>query len=158
MKVNKFNSKHESKKLSKKQKRERDTKIRTIILSIVILLISIILFTYADFDSGVKVDVMKSKVGDLVQEDYVVKVYIDGLLSSTFPNKNDGYNVDSVTCTNNALGTWDNNDWGILITNATEPTVCSVYFVEGVNASSIITSSGNTLQEEIDRISGLVGD
>ena len=130
MKLRKFNATRESKKLSNKQQREYQVKTRTMILSIGILICSIILCTYAAFSSTNKVDVMKSNVGNLVQEDYEIKAYINNTLSNTLPDKTDGYTIDNITCTNGATGEWNDVDWGILITDAEEPTVCSVYFVE----------------------------
>ena len=130
MKLRKFNATSESKKLNNRKRKEYNVKVRTMVLSIGILVCSIILCTYAAFKTSGKVDVIKSSVGNLVQDDYTINVFIEGVASNTVPDEDDGYIVDSITCTNGATGTWDDTNWGILITNATEPTECSVYFEE----------------------------
>ena len=142
MGLKRFNTNLESKKLANKQKREYNVKTRTLILSIGILVCSIILCTYATFSSNNKVDVINSSVGNLEQIDYKVNIYIDGTLTNNVPDKNAGYEVDSITCTHNALGKWDNSHWGITITNTQEPTECNVYFVEstGISLPTLLNS------------------
>ena len=162
MGLKRFNAKSKSKKLVNKQKREYQVKTRTMILSIGILICSIILCTYAAFNSTGKVDVIHSNVGDLEQTDYIINAHVEGEASNTFPDEDDGYTVDHITCTNGATGTWDDTNWGILVTNATEPTECDVYFVESVNASSIEHSNSNypnltTAQEHLDKLYELIG-
>ena len=130
MRLRKFNANRESRKLSNRQRREYQVKTRTMILSIGILICSIILCTYAAFKTSGKVDVMKSSVGNLVQDDYTINAFIEGVASNTVPDVDDGYVVDHITCTNGATGTWDDTNWGILITGAEEPTTCNIYFVE----------------------------
>ena len=55
------------------------------------------------------------------------EAYIDGQYSSTIPGKN-GYAVEKVSCDNGSVGNWDNDKWGILVTNLTKRTKCNVYF------------------------------
>ena len=49
-------------------------------------------------------------------------------MPSSFPQKGDGYNGLSVTCTNGATATWNNNTWDIDFTNLVTPTSCTIDF------------------------------
>ena len=78
--------------------------------------------------------------------------YVNGKRTGDIPGKNDGYIVDKIECTNNATGTWDNESWGILITDlADSDTKCSVYFIDNdnidlsnLNASNSSVRYGNS--------------
>ena len=65
----------------------------------------------------------------LVEEDnkYIAS-YIDGEYQNEIPGKNDGYILDKIVCDNGAVATWDNEEWGINIRNATKKIKCSLYF------------------------------
>ena len=128
MGLKRFNVYSEQRKLNRRHSYRENIKIRTIVLSIFVLVGSIMLFTYSKFSKTIKLDVMHAKVSNFLQDDYIVNAYVDGNESS-FPDKNDGYYVDEVVCNKGAIGTWDENEWGLLITDATEEeTECNVYF------------------------------
>lgn len=64
----------------------------------------------------------------LEEDDKYIASYIDGEYQNELPGKNDGYIVDKIVCDNGAVATWDNEEWGINIRNATQKIKCSLYF------------------------------
>ena len=94
---------------------------------ILVLLIGIY-FAYSKFSVSKEEEVVRTTVGEFIHGDVVIGAYIDGEYSTTIPGKNDGYVVKSVSCDNNATGSWNNDSWGIIVTNLTKRTKCNVYF------------------------------
>ena len=95
---------------------------------ILVLLIGIY-FAYSKFSVSKEEDVVRTTVGDFIYGDIVVGAYIDGEYSKTIPGKNDGYVVDKIVCDTEASASWNNDSWGIVLTNLTKRTKCNVYFV-----------------------------
>ena len=94
---------------------------------ILVLLIGIY-FAYSKFSVFKEEEVVRTTVGEFIYGDVVIGAYIDGEYSKSIPGKNDGYIVDKIVCDNNASASWDNNSWGIVLTNLTKRTKCNVYF------------------------------
>ena len=94
---------------------------------ILVLLIGIY-FAYSKFSVFKEEEVVRTTVGDFISGDAVIGAYIDGEYSKTIPGKNDGYVVEKVVCDNDASASWNNDDWGILVTNLSKRTKCNVYF------------------------------
>jgi len=94
---------------------------------ILVLLIGIY-FAYSKFSVFKEEEVVRTTVGNFISGDVVVGAYIDGEYSKTIPGKNDGYIVDKIVCDNDATASWDNDSWGIVLTNLTKRTKCNVYF------------------------------
>ena len=94
---------------------------------ILVLLIGIY-FAYSKFSVFKEEEVVRTTVGDFISGDDVIGAYIDGEYSNTIPGKDDGYVVDKIVCDNNATGSWNNDSWGIIVTNLTKRTKCNVYF------------------------------
>ena len=110
---------------------------------ILVLLVGIY-FAYSKFSVFKEEDVVRTTVGDFISDDIVVGAYIDGEYSKTIPGKNDGYVVDKIVCDNNASASWDNDSWGIVLTNLTKKTKCNVYFNKVVSVSEkVITAINN---------------
>ena len=103
-------------------------KYSTIILLFLIVTISIIYFTYSKFSSSNEMTMYETTVEPFIKNDDFIASYIDGEWSNEIPGKNDGYIVDKIVCDNGAVGTWDNEEWGINIRNATQKIKCGVYF------------------------------
>ena len=97
-------------------------------------------FAYSKFFVSKEQAVIRTTVGDFINGDVVIGAYIDGVYSSTIPGKN-GYAVEKVSCDNGSVGNWDNDKWGILVTNLTKRTKCNVYF------KTKIRLNGNTKVE-----------
>ena len=91
-------------------------------------ILGIIYLSKAKFSSSNSIKIVDSKVAPFIYGDYVLAAYIDGVESQTIPTKEDGYVVDHVECGTDAVGTWDNSNWTLTISNATKRTKCTVYF------------------------------
>ena len=104
-------------------------KYGTIISLVLIVTISIIYFTYSKFTSTSEATAYETTVEPFIKNDYFIASYIDGEWSNEIPGKDDGYVVDKIVCDNGATATWDNEEWGINIRNATKKIKCSVYFI-----------------------------
>ena len=94
---------------------------------LLVLLIGIY-FAYSKFSVSKDTEVVRTTVGDFISGDVVVGAYIDGKYSSIIPGKNDGYIVDKIVCDTDASASWNNDSWGIIVTNLTKRTKCNVYF------------------------------
>ena len=87
-----------------------------------------IYFAYSKFSVFKEEEVVRTTVGDFISGDAVIGAYINGEYSKTIPGKNDGYIVDKIVCDNDASASWNNDSWGIVLTNLTKRTKCNVYF------------------------------
>ena len=94
---------------------------------ILVLLIGIY-FAYSKFSVFKEEEVVRTTVGEFIHGDVVIGAYIDGEYSKSIPGKNDGYVVEKIVCDNNASASWNNDSWGIVLTNLTKRTKCNVYF------------------------------
>ena len=110
---------------------------------ILVLLIGIY-FAYSKFSVFKEEEVVRTTVGEFIYGDVVIGAYIDGEYSKTIPGKNDGYVVDKIVCDNNASASWDNDSWGIVLTNLTKRTKCNVYFNKVVSVSEKVTTAMNS--------------
>lgn len=110
---------------------------KSIYLVVIGVIVGIILINYAYSKYSVSKDkeVVKTTVGDFLYGDIIVGAYLNGEYSSTFPKKDDGYKVEKIVCDNNVNGEWDNDSWGIVVTNLDKRTKCNVYFLSNINAS-----------------------
>ena len=120
-------------------------KYGTILSLVLIVTISIIYFTYSKFSSTNEMTMYETTVEPFIKNDDFIASYIDGEWSNEIPGKNDGYIVDKIVCDNGATGTWDNEEWGINIRNATKKIKCSVFFiVKPVPVTEKITTLATT--------------
>ena len=103
-------------------------------------LILIILILVLSFKFNKKMD--NNKDGK-VSDEYIAS-YFDGEYQNEIPGKDDGYVVDKIVCDNGATGTWDNEEWGIDIRNATQKVKCSIYFKRLVKFTDQIKNLANT--------------
>ena len=111
----------------------------------VLAVVAGIYFAYSKFSVFKEEEVVRTTVGDFISGDIVVGAYIDGEYSNTIPGKNDGYVVKSVSCDNNATGSWDKDAWGIALTNMTKRTKCNIYFETKKNSvNDVINEAVNT--------------
>ena len=120
-------------------------KYGTILSLALIVTISIIYFTYSKFTSKNEMTMYETTVEPSIKNNDFIASYIDGEWSNEIPGKNDGYVVDKIVCDNGATGTWDNDEWGINIRNATKKIKCSVFFiVKPVSVIEKITTLATT--------------
>ena len=127
------------------QHRNEVYKYGTILSLVLIVTISIIYFTYSKFSSTNEATAYETTVEPFIKNDDFIASYIDGEWSNEIPGKNDGYVVDKIVCDNGATGTWNNEEWGINIRNATKKIKCSVFFiVKPLSAAEKITTLATT--------------
>lgn len=160
MKLKIFNKERKEKELKNKLNRETNVKKRTVVLSVAVLLVGIILFTYARYESNRAFTLVSGTVGDFSGDVKIMSyMYDDG--SGTVSNhdvppaKNSGYVIDSVTC-DNGTGSWDSELWGITISNLTGKAKCNISFTKLIYASEVnTTTEGKTLQQAIDELAAI---
>ena len=121
-------------------------KYGTILSLALIVTISITYFTYSKFSSRNEATAYETTVQPFIKNDYFIASYIDGEWSNEIPGKNDGYVIDKIVCDNGATGTWNNEEWGINIRNATQKTKCSVYFVPKKYTDNVIAEAPELAQ------------
>ena len=107
----------------------------------ILVLLMGIYFAYSKFSIFKEKEVVRTTVGDFISGDVVIGAYIDGEYSKSIPGKNDGYIVDKIVCDNDASASWDNDSWGIVLTNLTKRTKCNVYFNKIVSVSEKVTTA-----------------
>ncbi len=111
---------------------------------ILVLLIGIY-FAYSKFSVFKEEEVVRTTVGEFIHGDVIIGAYIDGEYSKTIPGKNDGYIVEKIVCDNDATASWDNDSWGIIVTNLTKRTKCNIYFETKKNSvNDVINEAINT--------------
>ena len=89
-------------------------------------LILVILILVLSFKFNKKTE---NKEDNEVSNEYIAS-YFDGEYQTEIPGKEDGYVVDKIVCDNGATATWDNEEWGIDVRNATQKIKCSIYFLK----------------------------
>ena len=97
------------------------------ILGLVLLIPSILFLSFK----------LENKPSTSKNPDEYIASYIEGEYQTAIPGKDDGYVVDKIVCDNGATGTWNNEEWGIDIRNATQKVKCSIYFVKATIADQI---------------------
>ena len=137
-------------KLWSAQHRADVYKYGTILSLVLIVTISIIYFTYSKFTSKNEMTAYETTVEPFIKNDYFIASYIDGEWSNEIPGKDDGYAVDKIVCDNGAVGTWDNEEWGINIRNATKKIKCGVYFKPNVAKQIVELAASDTTNFALD--------
>lgn len=68
-----------------------------------------------------------------------IKIYINGVLSNKYPEKNEKYVVSKIECSNGEKGIWDYENWSLTISGIRTTNVeCKIYFVyQGQEESNI---------------------
>ena len=138
--MTKFDSKKALKRIELKRKCRNYSRYVYLAVPCVLCCLLCLYFAYSKFFVSKEQAVIRTTVGDFINGDVVIGAYIDGEYSSTIPGKN-GYAVEKVSCDNGSVGNWDNDKWGILVTNLTKRTKCNVYF------KTKIRLNGNTKVE-----------
>jgi hypothetical protein len=68
---------------------------------------------------------------------YGMLANVNGVLSDNVPTSSENYQVNKVSCTNNATGIWDESDWSLKTSNVSKSgTSCTVYFVSSFKDST----------------------
>ena len=125
--MKKFNREKALRKIEFKRKWRSYSRYVYIAVPCVLCCLLCLYFAYSKFFVSEEQAVIRTTVGDFINGD-VISAYIDGEYSSTIPGKNDGYIAEKVSCDNGAVGKWNNDSWGIVLTNLSKRTKCNVYF------------------------------
>lgn len=76
-----------------------------------------------------------------------IAVYLDNIESTSIPDRNSDYIIDKIICDNDAVGTWDNINWGLLVTNLSKRSNCKLYFRSKKDIT--ITYDNNYIKNDI---------
>ena len=124
----KFNREKALRKIEFKRKWRNYSRYVYIAVPCVLCCLLCLYFAYSKFFVSEEQAVIRTTVGDFIYGDIVISAYIDGEYSNTIPGKDDGYIVEKVSCDNDAIGKWNSDDWGIMVTDLSKRTKCNVYF------------------------------
>ena len=76
-----------------------------------------------------------------------IAVYLDNIESASIPDRNSNYIIDKIVCDNDAVGTWDNVNWSLLVTNLSKRSNCKLYFRSKKDIT--ITYDNNYIKNDI---------
>ena len=76
-----------------------------------------------------------------------IAVYLDNIESASIPDRNSNYIIDKIVCDNGAIGTWDNVNWSLLVTNLSKKSNCKLYFRSKKDIT--ITYDNNYIKNDI---------
>ena len=63
-----------------------------------------------------------------VKNNNTLAVYIDNELKDNIPSKTDNLYINKIDCDNDTTATWDNDNWGLFISNLSKKAKCNLYF------------------------------
>ena len=105
-----FNKDKELRKLKFKQNKNTYIKRVSIVLSCVILVVAIMMFSFAYYNSNVEWTLIEGNVNYEINTT-IDKVYLGSTETNVVPQKENGWDFVRAECTNGATATWDNNNW-----------------------------------------------
>ena len=145
MKLKKFNKSNRLNQLKSKTRKEYNVKNRTLILSIGILLLSVVYFTYARYESNSsEFTIVNATVGDFSRDVSIVGIYQGETKVDNIPARNSGYVFKEADCSNGATASFDSSTNSFIV-NTTGKTKCTLYFVLPTQtAVEYITSKSST--------------
>lgn len=76
-----------------------------------------------------------------------IAVYLDNIEGTSIPDRNSNYIIDKIICDNDAIGTWDNVNWSLLVTNLSKRSNCKTYFRSKKDIT--ITYDNNYIKNDI---------
>ena len=127
--MKKFNKNRYLRKLKFKRYWQTNSRYFYIGIPCLLCLVLGIYFAYSKFFVTGEEEVIRTTVGEFIYGDIIMASYIDGQYSNTFPEKKTGINVEKVVCDNGVTASWDEDKWGLYVTNLSKRTKCSIYFV-----------------------------
>ena len=75
-----------------------------------------------------EVEVVKTTIGEFTNGDIVLNIYVANEKVKEAPKKGEGYEIDQISCNNDATASWNDDTWNLSINNITKKTKCDVYF------------------------------
>ena len=127
--MRKFNKDKYLRKLKSKRYWQNNSRYFYMGIPCLLCLVLGIYFAYSKFFVASEEEVVRTTVGEFIYGDIIMTPYIDGEYSSTFPEKKTGINVEKVICDGDVSASWEDDKWGLYVTNLSKRTKCSVYFV-----------------------------
>lgn len=137
--MKKFNKDKYLRKIKVRRWLQNYSKYLYLELSCILVCVLGIYFTFSKFFVSKEEEVVRTTVAPFIAGDVVIGAYVNGEYSQTVPGKNDGYVVDKVVCDNDAVGKWNNDDWGLLINNLSKRSKCNIYFKKGIKIADTVT-------------------
>ena len=64
-----------------------------------------------------------------VKNNNTLAVYIDNELKDNIPSKIDNLYINKIDCDNDTTATWDNDNWGLFISNLSKKAKCNLHFI-----------------------------
>lgn len=64
-----------------------------------------------------------------VKNNNTLAVYIDNELKDNIPSKTDNLYINKIDCDNDTTATWDNDNWGLFISNLSKKAKCNLHFI-----------------------------
>ena len=64
-----------------------------------------------------------------VKNNNTLAVYIDNELKDVIPSKSENLYIDNIDCDNDVSATWDNDNWGLFISNLSKKAKCNLHFI-----------------------------
>ena len=64
-----------------------------------------------------------------VKHNNTLAVYVDNALKDNIPSKTDNLYINKIDCDNDTTATWDNDNWGLFISNLSKKAKCNLYFI-----------------------------
>ena len=59
----------------------------------------------------------------------MLAVYIENELKDVIPSKSENLYIDNIDCDNDVSATWDNDNWGLFISNLSKKAKCNLHFI-----------------------------
>ena len=86
------------------------------------------------------------------KEEPLIGAYIDGEYSNTLPTKNSGYVVEKIVCDNSNNVTWDEDKWGLKLSNLSGKNRCNIYFTKSKTYEFQFASKEETFKAPVSGI------
>ena len=113
-------------------KDKRNKKILYSILGILLIIGSITLYkTFAFYEEKKSFNVLKGKIPEFGYDIKMLSVIIDDKKSESIPER--GLYKTNVHCTNGTFGSWDYNNWNLVLNNVSSESKCNVSFTSGLS-------------------------
>jgi hypothetical protein len=146
MGLHKFNKDRALKRLHLRQNKSKYIKVSTLIISIIVLVFFIVYFSFSQFSTSNKFNVIQTKVGDFSKGDVTIAAYLDGNNITTIPDKSSTLK-SFVSCSNNNTAYWDSTSWNMVFTTLKSlPIKCNIYFVTPSSSNTFAYSYTGNVQ------------
>ncbi len=113
-------------------KNKKNKKIIYSIVGILLIIGSITIYkTFAFYEEKKSFNVLKGRIPDFGYDIKLLSVVIDDKKSETIPER--GLYKTNVHCTNGTFGSWDYNNWNLVLNNVSSESKCNIEFTSGLS-------------------------